>query len=770
MRHRIAALAAILLGLFTNSALPEEREVVILYTNDFHSAIEPIPAYWLPGEPKRNLGGAAHLMTLVERIRREEALRGVPVFLFDTGDMFTGMLAKLTEGEALIEMMITLRYDALGIGNHEFDYGWENFRRQMFRAPFPVLGANIFYKDSDIPFAPPHAILERNGIRLGVIGIIGQDAKSVVLPSFVEELRFEDPAAAIARSMEELESEVDLVVVLAHQGHTGPMQTDAEHHPEIQRDFDADIALSGEVPGIDVFVGGHAHRGIEEPFVHEETGTIIVQTYGYGTRLGYLRVTVDTETGKVVSHEGELLKVWSDELPPDPAMAEKMAAYQREVAPVIGEVVGRTAVRLVRSYNTESLLGAFCTDVLRELTRAEIAFTNAGGLRADLPEGDVNIGHVQDAFPFYNTVDVFELDGAQVREILEQGLTLLRGMIQVSGIEARYDLSKPFGHRLVEARVGAVPLDDSRTYRVATNNFLGEGGDLYQTFLRGKKVSAVENDLAQIIIEYFRAHEGTVPAPAMGRLVSVGPAPKRAGPIAVQGAVDSELGPLLDAIGNPEPRVIDNFSFWEGTIDGIPVVVSRTEVGMVHGAVATALLVREFAPSAILNQGTAGAVATDLKVGDIVIGRASAPFDAVRTPPRKAGEGIEIEQWTVLPRLLRDGYERVRFERFESDAELVRVAAATPYEGGRLVEGIVGSADQWNREVDKLLWAGKTFGIASEDMESAAAHQVAQIYGVPFVALRIISNSEHHDPEFRPEVGATCARYVIDVVKRLGAP
>ncbi len=124
----------------------EEREVVILYTNDFHSAIDPIPAYWHDERPIPHLGGAAELMTLVEHIRKREAKVGNPVFLFDTGDMFTGMLSKLTKGEALMEMMHTMGYDALGIGNHEFDYGWENFRRQMFRVPFPCLGANIFFK------------------------------------------------------------------------------------------------------------------------------------------------------------------------------------------------------------------------------------------------------------------------------------------------------------------------------------------------------------------------------------------------------------------------------------------------------------------------------------------------------------------------------------------------------------------------------------------------------------------------------------------------
>jgi 2',3'-cyclic-nucleotide 2'-phosphodiesterase (5'-nucleotidase family) len=381
-----------------------------------------------------------------------------------------------------------------------------------------VLGANILYEDTDIPFSPPHAILEKNGVRIGVIGIIGQDARSVVLPSFVTELDFRDPAAAIALSIEELEPDVDLIVVLAHQGHTGPMQTDAEHHPEIQRDFDADIALSGEVPGIDVFVGGHAHRGIEEPYVHRDTGTIIVQTYGYGTRLGYLRLTIDTDTREVLSHEGELLKVWSDELEPNPRMQAKMDAYRAQVAPIIGDIVGRTSQRLVRSYNTESLLGSFVADVMRGLTHTEAAFTNAGGLRADIPRGEVTVGNVQDALPFYNTIDVLELTGTQIKQVLEQGFTLARGMIQVSGIVAHYDLTKPLGERLVDVRIGGAAVDDRRIYRIATNNFLGEGGDLYQTFLEGKKIEHVEEDLAQIVIEHFRT-AGEVEAPIQGRLI-----------------------------------------------------------------------------------------------------------------------------------------------------------------------------------------------------------------------------------------------------------
>ncbi len=247
-------------------------------------------------------------------------------------------------------------------------------------------------------------------------------------------------------------------------------------------------------------------------------------------------------------------------------------------------------------------------------------------------------------------------------------------------------------------------------------------------------------------------------------------APQSAAPVAVQGAVDGELGPLIEAVGSPKPRVLDGFSFWEGRIAGVPVVVSRTEVGMVNAAVSTTLLVREYSPRAILNQGTAGAADPALQVGDIVLSTASAPFGAFRTSPRKLGEGIDLARWEILPRLLRVGEERVRFTRFEADPALLAAARGTPHERGRLVEAVVGSADEWNREVDKLLWAQKTFGIASEDMESASAHQVAQIYGIPYLAIRIISNSEHHDPEFRPELGAECARFAVALVRRLASP
>lgn len=245
--------------------------------------------------------------------------------------------------------------------------------------------------------------------------------------------------------------------------------------------------------------------------------------------------------------------------------------------------------------------------------------------------------------------------------------------------------------------------------------------------------------------------------------------PQRPAPFAVQGAMDSEIGPLVEALGNPTPRVVAGYSFWEGTLGGRRVVLVRTEVGMVNAAVATTLLIRDYQPELIINQGTAGAISEVLRVGDLVIGAAAVPFGAVRTASRPRGAGMDLEGWTPMPRRLRLDGERVAFERFPSDPDLVEAALRLEHRGGRVVKGVVGSGDQWNRELDKLAWARRVFGIDSEDMESAAVAQVARAFGVRFLPVRIISNSEMHDPVFHEETGAECARFVLRLLRSLAA-
>ncbi|MDX2029332.1 MAG: 5'-methylthioadenosine/S-adenosylhomocysteine nucleosidase [Blastocatellia bacterium] len=248
------------------------------------------------------------------------------------------------------------------------------------------------------------------------------------------------------------------------------------------------------------------------------------------------------------------------------------------------------------------------------------------------------------------------------------------------------------------------------------------------------------------------------------------PARQEDGPIdvVVQGALDSELQPLLAALENKERIQLAAWTFWKGKIGGRRVVVSRTEVGPVNAVAATTLAILHFKPRLIINQGTAGANDPELKVFDIVVGESSVDYGAFRSAHADAGAGIDQARWTPIQHRLRiDGEDRVAFKSFPGDPEAMRFALDTPYKRGRVVKGVIGTAFEFNKEIDRLVWVRKTYGASSEDMESAYAAGAAVGFKTRFLAIRIISDSEFNAPEFLEIAGEYCAAFVVDVIKRL---
>ena len=236
----------------------------------------------------------------------------------------------------------------------------------------------------------------------------------------------------------------------------------------------------------------------------------------------------------------------------------------------------------------------------------------------------------------------------------------------------------------------------------------------------------------------------------------------------VQGAVDTELQPLLGALEGKEQIQIGAWTFWRGRIAGKTVVVSRTEVGSVNAATATALAIVNFRPRLIINQGTAGAAIPDLKLFDIVVGEATVDYGVFRSTHADAGAGVDLSRWTPMPHRLRlDGKERVAFDRFPGDPAAVDAALKVANPRGRVVKGIIGTAFEFNREVDRLVWMNKTYGVVSEDMESAYAAGTATGFRTPFVAIRIISDSDFLGTEFQPIAGEYCAAFVLELIRRL---
>ena len=195
--------------LFLVSAASNAREVVLLYTNDIESVYEPVESVWR--EDIDRMGGMAYLAALI-RQRRDDS-RGT--FLVDAGDIFTGSLSKATKGRLPFDLYSTMGYDAVNLGNHEFEYGWQTLLEVMQRARFPVLNANIYHEASQTNFARQYAILEKEGVRVGVIGSMGMDAfLNTMMKSNRAGLVAKPPIAVLQGYIDTIRAEVDLVVLL----------------------------------------------------------------------------------------------------------------------------------------------------------------------------------------------------------------------------------------------------------------------------------------------------------------------------------------------------------------------------------------------------------------------------------------------------------------------------------------------------------------------------------------------------------------------------
>jgi adenosylhomocysteine nucleosidase len=244
-------------------------------------------------------------------------------------------------------------------------------------------------------------------------------------------------------------------------------------------------------------------------------------------------------------------------------------------------------------------------------------------------------------------------------------------------------------------------------------------------------------------------------------------------PIVVQGAMDVEIRKLAAAIQSPTQKTVSGWTFWLGTIDGYPIVVSKTLKGMENAAAATALAVERYHPVAIINQGTAGGHQPDLHVFDIVLGVESVNIGSFKTGFRERGKGSDLAEWFPLDLTRADGSagqdpNAWRMRRFRGDERLLEAArSATPrYQKGRVVDGVIGSSEIWNSEIDRIQRFHDAFGTTVEEMETASAAQIAGLVGVPFLGIRVVSNNITNGGTYDGKTGEACQDFVYDVVKR----
>ncbi|MGB9857042.1 MAG: bifunctional metallophosphatase/5'-nucleotidase [Dictyoglomaceae bacterium] len=465
--------------------------LTILHINDFHGRLLPYIVKSI--SEKVPVSGVAYL---AQMINEERSKNPEGTILLSAGDMFQGTpQSNIFRGEPVVEIMNYLKFDAMAVGNHEFDWGQETLQKLSSISNFPYLSANIVDSQGKyLPYLKPYVILERKGLKIAIIGLTTPETAYITKPDYVKDLKFLDPAEILPNIIEEVRNKgADLVIVLSHLG------------------FDADKVLAEKVSGIDVIVGGHSHTVVTNPQVVR--GVIITQAGYNGIYLGVLELKVQPDTNIILGYtrENELKTVFAG---PENKFDEKVAQivdkYNSQLKEEFAKVVGETLVDLVRNYNEESNVGNVICDAMREAVSADIAFQNSGGIRTDIQKGPITMELVYTLLPFDNVLVTMDLTGKQILQLLEQSATLQKGILQVSGIRVKYDMTKPVGQRVVEVYVGDKPLELDKVYRVVTNDFLAAGGDNFVTFKEGKNL--VYGDmLRDVFVEYLKKHSPISP-------------------------------------------------------------------------------------------------------------------------------------------------------------------------------------------------------------------------------------------------------------------
>ncbi|KAK3603341.1 hypothetical protein CHS0354_025947 [Potamilus streckersoni] len=507
--------------------------LTILHTNDFHAHFEQINKYSSDcteeqAQKGECFGGIAREATKIKEIRDSHK----NVILLDAGDRFTGTLWFFKyRGFASAYFMKKLQYDAMCIGNHEFDLevpGLANFLKNI---TIPVVSANI-----DVS-GEPHLqglfnksiILNVNGTRIGIVGYITEETGSISKAG--PTVKFADQISIVRTEVQNLQSAgITIIIGLSHAG------------------YGNDQKVAREVDGLDVIVGGHTHsflysgpqpsneviEGQYPTIVNTNNGrkVLVVTAYAWSKYLGYLNVLFD-DKGEVSSWNGNPILL-DKTVPQDNETLAEVKEFQKPIEAQKREVVGHTAVLLEGNLYTDAMISYHLNYPKANDTwaAASIALVNSGGIRASIEQGNITMGNVLTVFPFGNYIDLIKIRGIHLRKMLEHAVENYDpqnrpgAFLQMSGLHVTYDIGSPKGQRVVSVEVRChvckAPtynlLDDNTVYNVLLPDFVIKGGDNYtiinQTMIQHIPLNSLDSD---VFLQYLR-HSGSVFPSNEGRI------------------------------------------------------------------------------------------------------------------------------------------------------------------------------------------------------------------------------------------------------------
>ena len=486
---------AVLAGCAQTGPYQQDRtyRLTILHTTDHHGH------FWKNADGEY---GLAARKTLVDRIRAEVKAQGGYTLLLDGGDVNTGVPeSDLLDAEPDFKGMNKLGYDAMAVGNHEFDKPLSVLKKQARWADFPLLSANVYQGGQRL--FKPYQIFNLGGIKVAVMGLTTDDTWKLVNPDNIKGVEFRNPIEEASRLVPELRAQADVVIAATHMGH----YEDGRHGVNAA----GDVEMARAVKGIDLIVGGHSQNPVcmkaenvtDKEYVpggpcrpDRQNGAWIVQAHEWGKYVG--RADFEFRNGQlrlvkyalipvnlmksVKAPDGKVVKTaYTELIPEDQHMLAYLKPFQDKGQEKLGVEVGRTDGKLegdravVRKEPTN--LGVLLATAMMEKAKADVAVLNSGGIRDSLPAGVVTYRDVLKVQPFASTLVYADLSGKELTDYLAAAARMTPGagaFPQFAGVRLLIENGE-----LKSARIKGQPIDPTRTYRLATNSFVAAGGDGY---------------------------------------------------------------------------------------------------------------------------------------------------------------------------------------------------------------------------------------------------------------------------------------------------
>lgn len=487
-------------GTFPSDRPTEPIALTILFFNDLHGHLTPFD---IKGENGvEEVGGIARVATLIRQTREENSGKNVRTLVLVAGDILQGTpMSTVFKGEPDIRCLNALGVDAMTVGNHEFDFGLDNFLKLKKQAAFPFLSANIILKESSgLLCQQVLAVPLDEHVTFTIIGVTTQDLLTTTRADNVAALEVLDSVSAVTRSYVQARSRGP-VLILSHSRQA------------------TDRRIARALPDLTAIIGGH-DQILLSPYGIE--GSVpILQAFEKGRYLGRLDLHIDPVSRRASLIDARYIKVTGD-IVPDPEIKSIVNDYKARLGQQFKQVIGRSDTFLDGEREhiryQETTLGNFLTDIMRSHTGAQVAMINAGALRASIKDGPVTVEDVFKSMPYDNELVRVELTGTEIQQALQRSVRGSRGdedggFLHVSGIT--FDVrGRSVEH--IKSVPGGQPLEPAAIYGVVVNDFLASGGDGHVVF-KGKPHIRTGLPLRELIIDTIRQRK-VVSAQTEGRI------------------------------------------------------------------------------------------------------------------------------------------------------------------------------------------------------------------------------------------------------------